>query len=276
MLDRTIFFSRDEACKSPFGAVTPLTKVTFTLRPHIWEGFTACTLLTYGEFANSCLETDLPKATLLRFLGTLSALGYVCRDDADRYSLTLKLFSISSRALQHSDLIAKARPFAQQLCQSLGETVHMGILEGDRAVYVLKEESSYTLRMYSRIGKTIPLYCTAIGKIFLSQMGEDELKTYLGSHVLKPYTTHTVGSVEALRDQLELIRRRGWSIDDQEHEDSVMCLASPIRDYTGQVVAAMSVSWPIFRFNQADFEKIVCEITSATDQLSAIMGWERS
>ena len=61
MLDRTIFFSRDEACKSPFGAVTPLTKVTFTLRPHIWEGFTACTLLTYGEFANSCLETDLPK-----------------------------------------------------------------------------------------------------------------------------------------------------------------------------------------------------------------------
>ena len=61
MLDRTSFFSRDEACKSPFGAVTPLTKVTFTLRPHIWEGFTACTLLTYGEFANSCLETDLPK-----------------------------------------------------------------------------------------------------------------------------------------------------------------------------------------------------------------------
>ena len=160
---------------------------------------------------NLSRETDLPKATLLRFLGTLSALGYVCRDDADRYSLTLKLFSISSRALQHSDLIAKARPFAQQLCQSLGETVHMGILEGDRAVYVLKEESSYTLR-----------------------------------------------------------------IDDQEHEDSVMCLASPIRDYTGQVVAAMSVSWPIFRFNQADFEKIVCEITSATDQLSAIMGWERS
>ena len=124
---------------------------------------------------NLSRETDLPKATLLRFLGTLSALGYVCRDDADRYSLTLKLFSISSRALQHSDLIAKARPFAQQLCQSLGETVHMGILEGDRAVYVLKEESSYTLRMYSRIGKTIPLYCTAIGKIFLSQMGEEAL-----------------------------------------------------------------------------------------------------
>ena len=221
-------------------------------------------------------DTGLPKATLLRFLSTLISLGYVMRDDGDLYHLTLKMFSTGSRSLSHIDLVTTAKPFAKRLAKELGETVHMGILEGDTAVYVLKEESMYTLRMYSRIGKTIPLYCTAIGKIFLSQMGEDELKTYLGSHVLKPYTTHTVGSVEALRDQLELIRRRGWSIDDQEHEDSVMCLASPVRDYTGQVVAAMSVSWPIFRFNQADFEKIVSEITSATDQLSAIMGWERS
>ena len=224
---------------------------------------------------NLSRETDLPKATLLRFLGTLSALGYVCRDDADRYSLTLKLFSISSRALQHSDLIAKARPFAQQLCQSLGETVHMGILEGDRAVYVLKEESSYKLRMYSRIGKTIPLYCTAIGKIFLSQMSEAQLDAYLEGHPLKPYTSHTVKTAEALREQLALIRRRGWSIDDQEHEDDIMCIACPIRDYTGSVIAAMSVSFPLFRFNRADFEKTCERIVSVTGELSAIMGWER-
>ena len=224
---------------------------------------------------NLARETDLPKATLLRFLNTLSCLVSVCRDDADRYSLTLKLFSIASRALAHSDLIGKARPFAKELCQSLGETVHMGILEGDQAVYVLKEESSYTLRMYSRIGKSIPLYCTAIGKIFLSEMTPEDLQNYLRSHTLKPYTSRTVGSVDALRQQLELIRQRGWSIDDQEHEDNIMCIASPVRDYTGSVVAAMSVSWPLFRFNQADFEKIVEEITNATDALSAIMGWQK-
>ena len=223
---------------------------------------------------NLSRETGLPKATLLRFLTSLTNLGYVSRDDADHYSLTLKLFCIGSRTLSHIDLISKARPFAKQLCEGLGETVHMGILEGDRAVYVLKEESSYTLRMYSRIGKTIPLYCTAIGKIFLSEMDEKELEAYLMSHSLKPYTSRTVSNPDALRTQLELIRKRGWSIDDQEHEDNIMCIASPIRDYSGQVVAAMSVSWPLFRFNQADFEKIVSQIQNATQQLSAIMGFD--
>ena len=186
---------------------------------------------------NLSKETDLPKATLLRFLSTLSSLGYVCRDDADHYSLTLKLFSMGSRALAHNDLISKARPFAK--------------------------------------AKVIPLYCTAIGKIFLSQMSEDELDKYLKATSLKPYTSRTIKTPEALKEQLELIRRRGWSIDDQEHEDNIMCIAAPVYDYTGHVVAAMSVSWPLFRFNQAEFEKIVSEIKSATDQLSAIMGYEK-
>ncbi len=225
---------------------------------------------------NLSRQTDLPKATLLRFLSTLSTLGYVTRDDADRYTLTLKLFSLGSRALSHNDLITQARPFAKELCQGLGETVHMGILEGNQAVYVLKEESSYTLRMYSRIGKTIPLYCTAIGKIFLSEMSEQELDAYLKENELRAYTSCTICTREALKEQLALIRKRGWSIDDQEHEDNIMCIASPIRDYTGQVVAAMSVSWPLFRFNQAEFEKIVSKISRATDELSAIMGYEKN
>ena len=224
---------------------------------------------------NLAKATSLPKATLLRFLSSLVSLGYVYRDSADQYHLTLKMFMVGSRSLSHIDLVSTAKPFAKKLSEVLGETVHMGILEGDQAVYVLKEESSYTLRMYSRIGKSIPLYCTAIGKIFLSEMTPEDLQNYLRSHTLKPYTSRTVGSVDALRQQLELIRQRGWSIDDQEHEDNIMCIASPVRDYTGSVVAAMSVSWPLFRFNQADFEKIVEEITNATDALSAIMGWQK-
>ena len=106
---------------------------------------------------NLSRTTELPKATLLRFLSTLISLGYVYRDGADMYHLTLKMFSVGSRSLNHIDLINTAKPFAKQLCQDLGETVHMGILEDSYAVYVLKEESSYTLRMYSRVGKVIPL-----------------------------------------------------------------------------------------------------------------------
>ncbi len=219
-------------------------------------------------------KTSLPKATLLRFLSSLASLGYVYRDDADRYHLTLKMFSIGSRSLKDLDLIKVAEPFARELSKELGETVHMGILEDDQAIYVLKEESYYTIRMYSRVGKAIPLYCTAIGKIFLSEMSEAELSDYFKNHTLRPFTAKSIRTEAALREELKRIKERGWSIDDEEHEDNIMCLASPIRDNNGHVLAAISVSWPLFRFDRNNFEHEVKRIKEATAEISRIYGAE--
>ncbi len=219
-------------------------------------------------------KTSLPKATLLRFLSSLASLGYVYRDDADRYHLTLKMFSIGSRSLKDLDLIKVAEPFARELSKELGETVHMGILEDDQAIYVLKEESYYTIRMYSRVGKAIPLYCTAIGKIFLSEMSETELSDYFKNHTLRPFTAKSIRTEAALREELKRIKERGWSIDDEEHEDNIMCLASPIRDNNGHVLAAISVSWPLFRFDRNNFEHEVKRIKEATAEISRIYGAE--
>ena len=176
--------------------------------------------------------------------------------------------------MKYIDLISTVRPFAHELCKTLGETVHMGIPQDDYAVYVLKEESSYTLRMYSRIGKVIPLYCTAIGKIFLSEMSEDALKGYLERNTLKPYTAKSIRSEEALREELERVRKRGYSVDDEEHEEQVMCIACPIRDYENKVVAAISVSWPIFRFDRDDFENTVKLIKKTANKISEILGYQ--
>lgn len=236
-------------------------------------------LETLSECESSNLEslskqTELPKATLLRFLSSLSNLGYVYRDNADRYHLTLKMFSVGSRSLKYIDLVSTARPFAQELCKTLGETVHMGIPQDDYAVYVLKEESSYTLRMYSRIGKVIPLYCTAIGKIFLAEMSEEELKSYLERNPLKPYTAKSIRGEEALREELERVKKRGYAVDDEEHEEQVMCIACPIKDYENKVVAAISVSWPIFRFNSNDFENTMKQIRKTANKISEIMGYQ--
>ena len=216
--------------------------------------------------------TRLPKATLLRFLSTLVSLGYVHRDAADTYSLTLKMFSIGSRSLSHIDLITVARPFAKKLAEELGETVHMGILEDDSAVYVLKEESKYTIRMYSRVGKAIPLYCTAIGKIFLSEMDDDQLDSYLKDHSLKPFTPKSISDEQALREELKRIKDSGWSMDDEEHEMNIKCIAAPIRDYTGKTIAAISASWPVFRFEETSLEDKISDILAATRQISEIMG----
>ena len=236
-------------------------------------------LETLSECESSNLEslskqTELPKATLLRFLSSLANLGYVYRDSADRYHLTLKMFSIGSRSLKYIDLISTARPFAVELAKTLGETVHMGILQDDQAVYVLKEESSYTLRMYSRIGKVIPLYCTAIGKIFLSEMSEEDLNSYLEKTTLKPFTAKSIRTREALKEELERIKKRGYAIDDEEHEEQVMCIACPIRDVEGKVIAAISVSWPIFRFNSDDFDNAVKLIKRNANKISEIMGYQ--
>lgn len=224
---------------------------------------------------NLAKETKLPKATLLRFLSTLVTLGYVYRDPTDLYSLTLKLFSLGSHGLEHIDFISLANPVAQKLCNELGETVHMGVLEGKQAVYVLKKESSFTIRMYSRVGKTIPLYCTAIGKVLLSDMTERELQQYLSSVSLKPFTPNTVKDEGALQQELQLIRSQGWAWDDEEHEMGTLCIGAPIRDYTGRVISAMSVSWPMFRFNPEDKKHIVESILTECNTLSRLLGWEQ-
>lgn len=227
-----------------------------------------------SNLENLSKQTELPKATLLRFLSSLTNLGYIYRDSADRYHLTLKMFSVGSRSLKYIDLVSTARPFAVELCKSLGETVHMGIPQDDYAVYVLKEESSYTLRMYSRIGKIIPLYCTAIGKIFLADMKEEDLERYLERNQLKPYTAKSIRSEEALKEELDRVRKRGYAVDDEEHEEQVMCIACPIKDYEGKVIAAISVSWPVFRFNKDDFDNAMRQIKQTANKISEIMGYQ--
>lgn len=218
--------------------------------------------------------TNIPKATLLRFLQSLISLGYVNRDISDQYSLTLKMFSVGSKALKHTDLINTVRPYAKELCNDFGETVHMGIKDGETAIYVLKEESSYTLRMYSRIGKVIPLYCTAIGKIFLSQMKEKEFDEYLLNNPLKPFTKNSLRTKEALKDEINRIKFQGWSMDNEEHEENVICIACPIFDYTGNVIAALSVSWPIFRFEKSETANNIAKIKNCTLMISKILGFE--
>ncbi len=221
---------------------------------------------------NMAKMTALPKATLLRFLSSLISLGYVYRDSADQYHLTLKMFMVGSRSLSHIDLVSTAKPFAKKLSQELGETVHMGILEDDEAVYVLKEESSYTLRMYSRVGKIIPLYCTAIGKVFLSEMSDEELDGYLSTHTLKPFTPKSLDE-SGLRAELKEIHSRGWAIDREEHEENIVCIASPIRDYSGKAVAAISASWPVFRFSMEDLDKNASLVSETACEISSILGF---
>ena len=213
---------------------------------------------------NLAKETELPKATLLRFLSTLTSLGYVFRDGADMYHLTMKMFAVGSRSLKHIDLISTAIPFAKELSNDLGETVHMGILEDCNAVYVLKEESKYTLRMYSRV---------AIGKVFLSEMSEDDKECYFRKTPLKPFTAKSIRTIAELKTELDETKKRGWSIDDEEHEENVVCIACPVRDNEGKAIASISVSWPTFRFERENLSEYADKIKDTALKLSRVLGY---
>jgi len=217
-------------------------------------------------------STGLAKATVYRFLLTLKELGYVRRDGEDRWYLTLRLFSLGSRALDHIELPAVARPIAESLSAGLGETVHVGVLDGAEVLYVLKVESRYTIRMYSRVGKRIPLYCSAMGKVLLANLPEAGRKALVGSIRLVKYTPNTLKSRKALEVELARVRRTGHGVDSQEHEQGITCIAAPIRDSSGSVIAALSVSWPVFRFEEAQRESYLRSIRQAAGEISSILG----
>ena len=219
-------------------------------------------------------ELGLAKPTVYRFLQTLQELGYARRDERDRWAMTLKTFNVGSRALDHIDLYSAARPIAEDLAEELGETVHMGVLEGDSAVYVLKIESKYTIRMFSRVGRRIPLYCTAIGKILLAYSSPDGRRAAMEGVRLVAFTPNTITTRSALEAELKRIRTQGYGRDAEEHEEGIRCLGAPIFDHDGAVAAALSVSWPLFRFEGGKEAEKAAAVAAAADKVSVLLGYE--
>ena len=214
----------------------------------------------------------LAKPTLYRFLLTLQALGYVRRDEQDRWAITLKLFNTGSRAIDHLDLHSAARPVAQELSDQLGETIHMGVLEADAAVYVLKIESKHTIRMFSRVGRRIPLYCTAIGKVLLAHAHAEERSAILSAIRLVAHTPRTLTSRAELEAELGKVRRQGYALDAEEHELGIRCIGAPVFGHTGEVVAALSASWPSFRFPADGAGPASLVVMGAAARISSILG----
>jgi IclR family transcriptional regulator, KDG regulon repressor len=219
-------------------------------------------------------ELGLAKPTVYRFLLTLQELGYARRDENERWAMTLKTFNVGSRAIDHLDLYQAARPIAEELAATLGETVHMGVLEGDSAVYVLKIESKYTIRMYSRVGRRIPLYCTAIGKVFLAYASAGERKAALEGVRLVAFTPKTITTRVALDAELRRVVAQGYARDAEEHEEGIKCLGAPIFDREGTVVAALSASWPLFRYEVGREADKAAAVKAAAAKVSAILGHE--
>ena len=162
--------------------------------------------------------SGLPVSTLHRFLVNLESAGYLTCDGAGNYHLGIACVSLGQAAIGQMDIRALSRPFLQELNHQTRETVHLTVRHGLSAVYVEKLDSPEPVRIFSRIGATVPLHCTAIGKVLLAYMPEAEQSQVLELLDLKRFTPNTVGSLQELRAQLQRVRRNGHALDLEEHE----------------------------------------------------------
>lgn len=212
-----------------------------------------------GAFLNEIANASaLNKTTAHRLINSLVTLGYANQDiGTGKYYLTLKMFEIGSSVFRNNDILSQAKPYLEKLSRILGEAVHLVVRDGVDVVYVYKEDSGdNTVRMSSRVGMRIPMYCTAVGKSILAELPEAEVNEIWGKSDVKRRTDRTITTLEELKNQLAEIRSKGYAVDNEENEKGVYCVGASICNHTGEIFGAFSVSVPISRMDVKRIEDI--------------------
>lgn len=216
----------------------------------------------------------MSKSTVYRFLQTMKMAGYVSQeDDTEKYTLTLKLFELGSKALEHVDLISLADKKMRDLATKTGEALHLGALDDDAIIYIHKIDSSYNLRMYSRVGRRNPLYSTGIGKVLLAYRSEEFVRNALKDVVFTAHTPNTITSIDELLIELKKVRAEAVGEDREEQEEGLRCLAVPVFDRFGVVTAGLSISFPTIRFEQERRDEYIAMLHDAAASLSESLGY---
>ncbi|MFE4552703.1 IclR family transcriptional regulator [Streptomyces sp. NPDC056785] len=184
------------------------------------------------------------KSTALRLLRTLHEHGLVHRQSDQRYRLGARLFALAQEAVENLDIREIAHPHLVRLNEQCGHTVHLAVYEDDEVLYIDKVESRYPVRMYSRIGKPVAITVAAVAKLLLADLPEAERRTLTDKLDYPLYTARSTPNAAAFRKELATVREQGWATDLGGHEESINCVAAPIRGADGRVSAAMSVSAP--------------------------------
>ena len=195
-------------------------------------------------------RVDLDKATVTRLLRTLIENGYVTQDETTRrYRLTGKILWLAHRATVRLDLRSVARPHLTALRDELGETVHLGVMEDLRVVYVDKLEADNSIQLVSAVGQTMPLHSTSLGKAMLAALPDEEREGKYARMDFQPRTDRTILDLATFREEIRQTQLRGYSTDDRENEPFGACVGAAIVGADGRPVGAVSISGPHFRIH---------------------------
>ena len=212
------------------------------------------------------------KSQVSRALKALAESGFVDRDPSTlHYRLGWRFFALAARAGEQR-LLSVAPPLLERLVKDLGETVHLSVLQGTEVLTVLSGSPPHAVKAVGWSGRTVPLYCTSSGRALLFDHDRDALSELLSGIEFRKLGPDTVRNVGELYKRVVAASARGYALVDEEFEFGLVGAAAPVRDFKGQIAAALNVSAPKFRLGER-LETAGKEVKRAADELSTLLGW---
>lgn len=213
-----------------------------------------------------------PKSTTSELMAGLTAEGLLRRTDGGRYRLGWRLFELNQTLMDTTEFRTGAREVIEELVQSWHETVHLAVLDGVHAVIIEKRQPSPAVKILaSRVGARIPAHCTSVGKALLAANDWDKVSAAVAegfeNQTLTAFTPNSITTLDKLAADLAAVRERGYAYDLEEASLGLCCVAAPVRDSSGEAIAAISISSPSFRF-ETEHERYTGGVLEAAARIS--------
>jgi IclR family transcriptional regulator, KDG regulon repressor len=224
------------------------------------------------KLADLARTVELPKATVYRILTTLEGRGYLDRAADGSYRMAKKLFDLQRSESAEQILNRVAQPIMDRVVDATKETVNLGILDAGDVVVINTVESPQAVRMSSKIGNRRHLHTTALGKIFLAGLPEKEFLRLIKMKGLPRLTENTLTTQAAVIAEINRVRKQGWAMDNQENEIEGRCIGASIHTTDGRVLAALSISGPVFRMDMARAKSLVPQLKQFCAEISEALG----
>jgi IclR family acetate operon transcriptional repressor len=225
--------------------------------------------LSVREVAQQC---GFSRPTAYRLLATLLSRDYVQNIDDGHYHIGTRILTLGKSFLDRLDIPEIARKDIQSLSQLARETVHLSVLDGTEILYIDKAQVQQSVQMYCTIGTRNPLYNTSMGKAILAFLPPEKRDALLDRIALTRCTPNTITGRTELVEHLQMVRERGYAIDDMENEEGIRCLGAPIFDYSGEVIGALSVSGPAHRLPDARIAELAEPVMQTARTISSKLG----
>ena len=193
--------------------------------------------------------------------------------ETERYKLGYKVIELGASLLDSIHSRAEARPFLKELEELTNEVIHLVVYDSGEVVYIEKLEGNETLRMHSKVGTRAPMHCTSVGKAILAHLPPSEVEKTFDVYHFIPHTVHTITDKETLYKHLEDVRVKGYALDLEENQLGINCIAVPIFDHTGRVVAAFSISGAKMRMTDERLDELKNKALSIGNQISKRLGF---